>query len=80
MAVSEMRGAILLTISQTSLPVYEFTPLQVKRAICNYGMADKKQVQRMVRDLLGLRSEIRPDDAADALALAICCAVSHTGR
>lgn len=78
MAVSEMRGVIMLTLANHGLPIYEFTPLQVKQAVSSYGRADKKQVESMVRLILGLKSEIKPDDAADALAIAICCANSYT--
>ena len=78
MAVSEMRGVILLTLARHRIPVKEFTPLQVKQQICNYGLADKKQVQRMVQKLLGLKEFVRPDDAADALALAICGALTSS--
>lgn len=78
MAVSEMRGVIMLTLSSHNLPIYEYTPLQVKQAVSSYGRADKKQVENMVRLILGLKEEIKPDDAADALAIAICCANSYT--
>lgn len=78
MAVSEMRGVIMLTLANHGLPIYEFTPLQVKQAVSSYGRADKKQVEAMVRLILGLKEEIKPDDAADALAIAICCANSYT--
>ncbi len=74
MAVSEMRGVLMLTLAKHKLPVQEFTPPQVKQNISAYGKADKKQVIRMVQMLLGIREPISPDDAADALALAICCA------
>ena len=74
MAVSEMRGVIMLTLAKHNLPVHEFTPLQVKQNISAYGRADKDQVQRMVRMLLNLKESIKPDDAADALAIAICSA------
>ncbi|MEK7604003.1 MAG: crossover junction endodeoxyribonuclease RuvC [Patescibacteria group bacterium] len=74
MAVSEMRGVLLLTLAKHGLPIQEFTPLQVKQNISAYGRADKEQVQKMVRLLLGLKEPIKPDDAADALAIAICCA------
>jgi len=74
MAVSEMRGVIMLTLAKHNLPVHEFTPLQVKQNISAYGRADKNQVQRMVRMLLGIKEKIEPDDAADALAIAICSA------
>jgi len=74
MAVSEMRGVLLLTLAKHNLPIQEFTPLQVKQNVSAYGRADKEQVQKMVRLLLGLKEQIKPDDAADALAIAICCA------
>lgn len=76
MSVSEMRGIILLTLATHGIPVREFTPLQVKQYVCNYGLADKKQVQKMVKMLLALKEDVEPDDAADALALAICGAVA----
>ncbi|MBI2065307.1 MAG: crossover junction endodeoxyribonuclease RuvC [Candidatus Yanofskybacteria bacterium] len=76
MAVSEMRGAILAVLSQNGIPVHEYTPLQVKQAVSSYGRAGKDQVQRMVRLILGIKEDIKPDDAADGLAIAICCA--HT--
>ena len=72
MAVGEMRGVIMLTLANHNLNVLEFTPLQVKQSLSGYGRADKNQVQRMVRLILGINEEIRPDDAADALAIAIC--------
>src|SRR3989344_4376508 len=72
MSVGEMRGVIMLTIANHNLPVLEFTPMQIKQALSGYGRADKNQVQRMVRLILNIKEEIRPDDAADALAIAIC--------
>jgi len=69
-----MRGVLLLTLAKHNLPIQEFTPLQVKQNVSAYGRADKEQVQKMVRLLLGLKEQIKPDDAADALAIAICCA------
>lgn len=72
MSVGEMRGVIILTLANHNLPILEFTPIQVKKAISGYGRADKKQVQRMVRLVLGIKEEIKPDDATDALAIAIC--------
>lgn len=72
MSVGEMRGVIMLTLANNNLPVLEFTPMQVKQALSGYGRADKNQVQKMVRLILDIREEIRPDDAADALAIAIC--------
>ena len=71
MGVSEMRGVLLLTLAKNNLPIFEFTPPQVKQAISAYGKAEKGQVQRMVQLLLNLKEPIKPDDAADALALAI---------
>jgi len=77
MAVAETRGVILLTLADSGVPVQELTPLQVKQAIAQYGQADKKQMQRMVQMILGLKETIKPDDAADALALALCADI-HT--
>ncbi len=74
MAVSEMRGVLLLTLAKHYIPIQEFTPPQVKQNISAYGRAQKDQVQRMVKLLLNLKDPIKPDDAADALAIAICCA------
>ena len=74
MAVSEMRGVLLLTLAKHNVPVCEFTPLQVKQNISAYGRAQKDQIQRMVQLLLNLKDPIKPDDAADALAIAICAA------
>ena len=71
MPVSEARGVILLAIAKKKLPVFELTPLQVKMAITGYGRADKKQMQRMVQQTLKLSHLPKPDDAADALGLAI---------
>ena len=72
MPVGEMRGVIMLTLANHNLPVLEFTPMQIKQAVSGHGGADKNQVQRMVRLILGIKEEIKPDDAADALAIAIC--------
>lgn len=74
MAVSEMRGVLLFTLAKNNIPTQEFTPLQVKQNVSAYGRAEKGQMQRMVQLLLRLKEPIRPDDAADALAIAICCA------
>ncbi len=74
MKVSEMRGVIMLAGVKNGVEISEFTPLQVKQAISGYGRAEKDQVQRMVQLILGLKTIPEPDDAADALALAICCA------
>lgn len=72
--VSQARGVILLTAVKKKTKIMEFTPLQVKQAVACYGRADKVQVQKMVKTLLGLKEIPKPDDAADALAVAICCA------
>ena len=72
MSVGEMRGVIMLTLANHNLTVLEFTPMQVKQTVSGHGGADKDQVQRMVRLILGIKNEIKPDDAADALAIAIC--------
>jgi len=76
MKVSQARGVILLAASQQKITVYEYTPLQIKQALTGYGRAEKKQVQHMVKAVLGLKEIPQPDDAADALAAAICCAHS----
>jgi crossover junction endodeoxyribonuclease RuvC len=70
-AVGQARGVALLAAARNDLPVAEYTPMEVKQAICGYGGADKAQVQAMVRVLLELEDIPRPDDAADALAIAI---------
>jgi crossover junction endodeoxyribonuclease RuvC len=72
LAVGQARGVILLAAANAGLPVHEYTPLQVKRALTGYGRAEKAQVQQMVRWLLQLDHIPQPDDAADALAVAIC--------
>ena len=71
-AVGHARGVIILAGVERNVPMYEYTPLQVKQAITGYGRADKRQMMEMVRRLLNLKSPARPDDASDALALAIC--------
>jgi len=78
LAVGQARGVALLVAAQADLPVYEYTPPQVKGAVVGYGRASKEQVQLMTTTLLGLRSVPKPDDAADALAVAICHAHSVT--
>jgi len=72
LSVGQARGVVLLTLAQAHLPVYEYTPNEVKQSVCGYGNADKSQVQRMVQTLLHLDDLPKPDDAADALAVAIC--------
>ena len=74
--VGEARGVILLAASQSSIPVYEYTPNEIKQAVTGYGKAEKKQVMEMTRLLLNLEKVPKPDDTADALAVAICHA--HT--
>lgn len=74
--VAEARGVILLTAREEGVPIFEYTPLQVKQAIVGYGRAEKRQVMEMTKTMLHLQRMPRPDDAADALALAICHA--HT--
>jgi crossover junction endodeoxyribonuclease RuvC len=71
MTVAQARGVVLLTAMQSKLPIFEYTPMQIKQAITGYGKADKKQMQEMVRVLLQLKEIPKPDDAADALAAAI---------
>lgn len=66
------RGVVLLAAEQTGVPLYEYTPMQIKLAVTGNGHADKAQVQLMVKTLLSLRAVPKPDDAADALAAAIC--------
>lgn len=78
LAVGQARGVVLLAAAQAGVPVAEFTPLEVKQAVSGQGGAAKGQVGYMVRVILGLPAVPRPDDAADALAVAICCA--HTWR
>lgn len=76
--VSQSRGVVLLTLERAKVKMHGYTPLQVKQALTGYGQAEKKQVQLMVKNILGLKSIPRPDDAADALAIAICH--SHSRR
>ena len=71
-SVGQGRGAALIAAARSELPVGEYTPLEVKQAVVGYGSADKRQVQQMVKVLLGLSDIPKPDDAADALAVAIC--------
>ena len=76
MTVSQARGVVLLLGQQNGMDLHEYTPMQIKMAVSGYGKADKKQVQEMVRVLLKLKEVPQPDDAADALAAAICCSMS----
>lgn len=77
-AVAHARGVILYTAERLQVPVYEYTPMQVKQAVVGYGLAEKHQVMDMTRRLLKLKAIPKPDDAADALAIAICHARSAT--
>lgn len=75
MPVSQAKGVILLTAAKKKIPVYEFTPLQVKMTVVGYGKAEKKQVQKMIQVLLNLKEFPKKDDAADALGVALCYAL-----
>ena len=77
-AVAHARGVILANVEKAGSPLYEYTPMQVKQAVVGYGLAEKNQVMDMTKRLLKLRSVPKPDDAADALAIAICHARSAT--
>ena len=75
--VAQGRGAVLIAAAKTSTPIYEYTPLQVKQGVTGYGRADKKQVQMMVKTVLGLEKVPKLDDTTDAIAIGICHAHSH---
>lgn len=77
LTVGQARGVILLAGQLKGIPVAEYTPLQVKQAVVGYGRADKQQVQFMVKAILNMQEIPKPDDAADALAIAICHAHSY---
>ena len=70
--VSHGRGVILLAIAQSGVPLFEYTPMQVKQAVVGYGKAEKRQVMDMTKRLLHMKEVARPDDAADAIAIALC--------
>ena len=74
---AQARGVLILAAADGNIPVYEYTPMQIKQAVTGYGRADKNQVSTMVKMLLNLESVPKPDDVTDALAIAICQA--HTG-
>ena len=76
--VSHGRGVILLAICKSGTPLFEYTPNQVKQAVVGYGCADKHQVMEMTRRILKMEAVARPDDAADAIAIALCHARSST--
>ncbi|SHJ73166.1 Holliday junction endonuclease RuvC [Anaerobranca californiensis DSM 14826] len=71
-AISQVRGVIIYTVLKKEIPLYEYTPLQVKQGVVGYGRATKNQVQLMVKNLLNLKEIPKPDDAADGLAVALC--------
>jgi len=75
--VSEAKGVILLAAAQKKIKVWQIAPLEVKMGICGYGRADKKQIQRMIKEILKLKEVPKPDDAADALAIAVCWALHN---
>ncbi len=75
--VAQARGVLLLSALNKDIPIFEYTPLQVKQATVGYGRAEKGQVQQMVKMLLGLEKIPKPDDTADALAIAVCHAHSN---
>jgi crossover junction endodeoxyribonuclease RuvC len=76
MSVSQARGVVLLLGEQYSMELHEYTPLQIKQALTGYGRADKKQMQEMVKVVLGLSDIPKPDDCADALAAALTCSIN----
>ncbi len=76
LVVGEARGVLTLTVARAGLPIFEYTPLQVKQALTGSGKADKEQVQKMLKLVFKMKEAPRSDDAADALAIAYCCAVS----
>jgi len=76
MTVGQARGVLMLAAVEAAIPIYEYTPLQVKQAIVGYGRAEKKQIQEMVKMYLNIKEVPKPDDVADALAVAICHAHS----
>ena len=77
-AVAHGRGVVLCMAERLGIPIFEYTPMQVKQAVVGYGLAEKRQVMDMTRRLLKLKAVPKPDDAADALAIAICHARSAT--
>ena len=78
--VAQARGVILLAAEKRGVPIFEYSPSQVKQAVVGYGKAEKRQVMDMTRRLLGLAAPPKPDDAADAVAIALCHARSFTSR
>ncbi|MCK5219773.1 crossover junction endodeoxyribonuclease RuvC, partial [bacterium] len=78
--VGQARGVVILTCAQAEIEIAEYKPVEIKMAVTGYGAAPKTQIQSMVKMLLGLKTVPRPDDAADALAVAICHAHSRASR
>jgi len=78
--VAQARGVLLLAGQQKGIDIFEYTPLQVKQSVVGYGRAEKSQVIAMVMSILGIKNRIKPDDAADALAIAVCHAHSGTSK
>ena len=78
--VAQARGVILLSAERAGVPIFEYSPSQVKQAVVGYGKAEKRQVMDMTKRLLGLNAVPKPDDAADAVAIALCHARSFTSR
>lgn len=75
--VAQGRGVAVSTVAESGIPIYEYTPLQVKQTVVGYGRAEKQQIQQMVKIMLKLDTIPKPDDAADALAIAICHSFSQ---
>ena len=78
--VAQARGVLLLAAERRKVPIYEYSPSQVKQAVVGYGKAEKRQVMDMTRRILNLKTVPKPDDAADAVAIALCHARSFTSR
>ncbi len=76
-AAAQGRGVAVMTAVKAGVPVYEYTPLQVKQSVAGYGRADKNQIQQMVKTIFRMDKIIKPDDAADAVAIAVCHAFSY---
>lgn len=80
MPVSQAKGVIMLAAAKKRVPVYEITPLEVKMTITGYGKATKKQIQEMVKKILNIEEELKPDDVSDALGVAICGALKENSN
>ena len=79
-AVAQARGVILLAIAEANIPLFEYSPSEIKQAVVGYGKAEKAQMMEMTRALLSLPARPKPDDAADALAVALCHAAMRTSQ